>query len=171
VAIGMTAVSLPGAVDARTRNAVEEAAFFLDERSPAMVRMFTVAVVAALLGLGWTVANAASRPADAYSQCRKHAMSTADIAACQRAELARLNPRLRAVFARLRANVAGTNGLGRRLDRSQAAWKRFLRADCNGFAGQIFRGGTLAPVEQADCVINDTRSRIHDLQAFGKPFS
>lgn len=136
-----------------------------------MVRTVVVATTAVLAVLGWTVARAATRPADAYGQCRKHAVSTADIAACQQAELARLDPRLKTVLARLRANVAGVNGLGGRLDRAQASWKRFMKADCQGFAGNLFRGGTLAPVAAADCVINDTRSRIRDLQAYGKPFS
>jgi uncharacterized protein YecT (DUF1311 family) len=136
-----------------------------------MVR--TTMVLAALLAaVGWTVASAATRPAQTYEQCRKQAVSTADIAECQRAEMARLNPRLKSVLGKLRANVAGASpGLGRRLDRAQAAWRRFMRADCAGFAGQLFRGGTLGPVEQADCVIDDTRSRIRDLRAYGKPFS
>jgi uncharacterized protein YecT (DUF1311 family) len=130
-----------------------------------------VVTAGALAALGWTVAHAAPRPPATYEQCRKHAMSTADIAACQKAELTRLNARLKTVVARLRANVNGVNGLARRLDRAQATWKRFLKADCQGFAANIFRGGTLAPVEAADCTINDTRSRIRDLGAYGKPFS
>jgi len=134
---------------------------------PALAVLATAAAaLAAVLLLAGGGANAAAGR-DTYSTCLKHAGSTFETDQCVATELKRLKPLLSSAYDKL-LNDRGTDARQRRLlVSSQKAWTGYMKRDC-AYAGDFFRGGTLAPVIESECRVDRERARIRDLKTLAK---
>lgn len=85
--------------------------------------------------------------------------TTAGARRCLALRLDSLDTELRRVVAESR-RVAHGKAL---FDAAQAAWRRYVEADCRA-AADVYRGGSLAPVVAQSCRVDHLRLRLQNLR-------
>lgn len=85
--------------------------------------------------------------------------TTAGARRCLAARIDSLETELRRVLAEARRAAQGKT----LLDAAQAAWRRYVEADCLA-AADVYRGGSLAPVVAQSCRLDHLRLRIQYLR-------
>ena len=94
--------------------------------------------------------------------CLATAQSTADLDACVGRALTAQQRLLHTVYARALRSGGGDRA---QLVRSQQRWLAFRAADC-AYAESRYRGGTIAPVQRALCLLRDTADRVAALRVY-----
>jgi uncharacterized protein YecT (DUF1311 family) len=117
-----------------------------------------LALVAAGLG-----AAAIRGGGQSYAQCLKTAQTTAAMQACITAEHKRVDAQLNKVYGQL-AKAGVDKPL---LLKAENNWIAFRDADCK-FVASFNAGGTLASVNQGDCLITNEAARVKQLQSYLK---
>src|SRR2546427_9734806 len=112
-------------------------------------------ITAAVLGLAIWAATAGASPLS-YSSCLKKAATTAAMQHCVSVEWARVQAQLASAYAKLSTKSGVNKTL---LAAAQSRWLAFRTADCK-FAGSFNAGGSLATINQGDCLITDTAARV-----------
>ncbi|HEY2603996.1 MAG TPA: lysozyme inhibitor LprI family protein [Thermoleophilaceae bacterium] len=126
--------------------------------------VLTAAAAAATLLLATGGASAAPGR-DTYGNCLKHAQSTFDMDECVGTERTRLKPLLAAAYGKLLKDPESSAHRKHQIALSQKAWLSYEKRDC-AYAGSAAQGGTLQPIIQGECLVDRTRTRIHDLKNF-----
>ncbi len=97
-----------------------------------------------------------------YSTCLKNAKTTVAMLACITIEYRRVSAQLSSVYRKLRA----TPGIDKqKLAAAESRWIAFRDADCK-FAGSLNAGGSLQSVDVGTCLIDQTTTRIKQLQLY-----
>jgi uncharacterized protein YecT (DUF1311 family) len=99
-----------------------------------------------------------------YSSCLKNAPTTADMQACITTELKRVDAKLNEVYKQLIA-VPGVDK--KALIKAENAWIGFRDSDCK-FVASLNAGGSIATINQGDCLITKTTARTRELQSYLK---
>ena len=120
-----------------------------------------VAATAAL----WATAPVARADDGSFTACRSKAESTIAIEDCQKAELAQVEAKLKAAYARALAALPPDQKA--KLLEAERRWVAFRQADCEAYYGQ--QTGTIAGIEGGDCMIQHARDRTRDLATFSEP--
>jgi uncharacterized protein YecT (DUF1311 family) len=98
--------------------------------------------------------------------CPKHPESTLDEEGCAEHSIvhtdASINHFARTIFARLQDDPAR-----QRFIDAQTSWQAFRTADCLS-ESDLFEGGTLAGVVDANCTADRSTQRLKELRAFDK---
>ncbi len=122
-----------------------------------------LALAAALALLAAGLAMAAGRGSQDYSTCLKGAQTTAAMQACITKEYKRVDGLLNKTYGQL----AKTNVDKALLLDAEKKWISFRDADCK-FAASFNAGGSLAAINQGDCLITDEAARLKQLQSYLK---
>jgi uncharacterized protein YecT (DUF1311 family) len=101
-------------------------------------------------------------PSSSYASCLKHAGTTAAMLACINTEYRRVSALLTTVYRKLLA----TPGIDKaKLAAAESRWLAFRDADCK-FAGSLNAGGSLQQVDVGTCLVDQTTTRIKQLQLY-----
>jgi uncharacterized protein YecT (DUF1311 family) len=115
------------------------------------------------LSLAAGIALAGGNGGQSYSDCLKNAPTTAAMQACITKEYKRVDGLLNKVYGQL-AHAKIDKAL---LLAAETKWIAFRDADCK-FAGSFNAGGSLAAINQGDCLITDEAARLKQLQSYLK---
>jgi uncharacterized protein YecT (DUF1311 family) len=126
-----------------------------------------VAAAIALAAAGITTRAMAGPQRSSYTACIKHAQSTADLDRCVGAELRRLRPLLAAAYAGLANDGSDTARHRRQIVGAERAWETFVARDC-AYAGGFYAGGTLQPVAESECRVQQETRRLADLRRYAR---
>jgi uncharacterized protein YecT (DUF1311 family) len=96
-----------------------------------------------------------------YASCLKHAGTTRAMLACIYSEYGRVGELLDRAYRQLLATV----GYKAKLATAQKRWLAFRDADCK-FAGSLNAGGSLQQVDVGTCLVDQTTSRLKELQLY-----
>jgi len=97
-----------------------------------------------------------------YVPCLKNAKTTAAMLACINTEYRRVSALLTRVYRKLLA----TPGVDKqKLAAAESRWIAFRDADCK-FAGSLNAGGSLEAVDVGTCMVDQTTTRIKQLQLY-----
>ena len=94
--------------------------------------------------------------------CDKY--TTLGMEGCAEAQLLRADKRLNEQVAII-FDLFRTNSQKLEFVTAETSWFAFRGKDCQSFS-DIFEGGSLAPVDYADCEVHDDTARSTDLHAF-----
>jgi len=111
---------------------------------------------------GMSLSLLRAAPTASYSTCLKNAKTTVAMLTCIGAEYARVSALLNRVYLKL----LGTPGIDKqRLAAAESRWLAFRSADCQ-FAGSLHASGSLAAVDAGTCLVDQTTTRIKQLQLY-----
>lgn len=102
-----------------------------------------------------------------YAICLENAKTTAAMLACINTEYRRVSVLLNNVYRKL----LGTPGIDKaKLAAAESRWIAFRDADCK-FAGSLNAGGSLQSVDVGTCLVDQTTTRIKQLQLYQRAAS
>jgi uncharacterized protein YecT (DUF1311 family) len=131
----------------------------------------------AVLAIGAMCAGVAVGPAAAQTKAPKvdcsKAMATFELNICAEQELAREDAALNAVYKKVLAKIAASDGekpydpkaWEKALRESQRAWVLWRDADCKGLIPFDWTGGTATTGVVLGCMSSKTKDRAADLRA------
>jgi uncharacterized protein YecT (DUF1311 family) len=135
-------------------------------------RLCRVAAIVSFVGASGALgsaAGAASAPkppviSENFTPLPCHKNTTLGMEGCAEAQLLqadkRLNRQVAIIFELFR-----TNSQKRQFVTAETSWFAFRGKDCQSFS-DIFEGGSLVPVDYADCEVRDDTARSTDLHSF-----
>lgn len=117
-------------------------------------------IATSLFMLGLQASYADSKISQQYTACMNKASSTVSMVQCTSAETARQDARLNKAYNGLMSKLSKTRK--QELQTTQRLWIKYRDANCKFYVDP--NGGSIAQVNGANCVMNETAKRATELE-------